>query len=123
MPVVEIAQHWVDELAELQQASTVVDINDVVNAALQQYLFRQRQEKIARERCWYEAHHHEFVRQYRGQYVAIHNTRIIDSDSDGRLLSCRVRHIYGRVAVAIIHVADSPELPILQMRSPKLTTL
>lgn len=123
MPVVEIAQHWVDELAELQQASTVVDINDVVNAALQQYLFRQRQEKIARERRWYEAHYHEFVHQYRGQHVAVHNTRIIDSDSDGRLLSRRVRHIYGRVAVAIIHVTDSPELPILHMRSPKLATL
>ena len=123
MPVVEIAQQWVDELAELQQASTVVDINDVVNVALQQYLFRQRQEKIVRERRWYEAHHHEFFRQYRGQYVAVHNTRIIDSDSDGRLLSRRVRQIYGRVAVAIIHVADSPELPILQMHSPKLATL
>lgn len=123
MPVVEIAQQWVDELAELQQDSAVVDMNDVVNAALRQYMFRQRQEKIARERHWYEAHYHEFVHQYRGQYVAVHNTRIIDSDSDGRLLSRRVRHIDGRVAVAIIHVADSPELPILQMRSPKLATL
>lgn len=123
MPVVEIAQQWVDELAGLQQESTVVDMNDVVNAALQQYMFRQRQEKIARERHWYEAHHHEFVRQYRGQYVAVHNTRIIDHDSDGRLLSRRIRQSYGRVAVAIIHVVDSPELPVLQMRSPKLATV
>ena len=34
MPVVEIAQQWVDELVELRQDSAEIDMNDVVDAAL-----------------------------------------------------------------------------------------
>lgn len=120
MPVVEIAQRWVDELIELQQDSSVAAIHEVVDVALQQYLFRQRQEKITCERRWYEAHHHELVQQYRGQHIAVHNGRIIDADPDGRTLSKRVRQQYGRMAIALIQVVDTPEPPTLHMHSPKL---
>jgi hypothetical protein len=120
MTTITIAQHWVDELAELQPDSSTTNIADIVEAALQQYIFRQRQEKIARERRWYELHHHELFQQYAGQYVAIHNTQVIDADPDGRRLSRRMRQQHGRVAIAIIQVADSPEPPTLYLRSPKL---
>lgn len=123
MPIVEIAQHWVDELAELQQDSLGTTINEVVDVALQQYMFRQRQEKIARERRWYEAHHHELVPHYRSQYIAVHNGRIIDVDQDGRVLSKRIRQQYGRMAIALIQVADTPEPPTFYMHSPKLAPL
>lgn len=123
MPVIEIAQHWVDELAELQQDPPGVSIADAVDVALQQYMFRQRQEKIARERRWYELHHHEVVQQYIGQYVAIHNGRFIDADQDGRILARRIRQRHGRIAIAIIQVADSPDPPTFYMRSPKLAAV
>ncbi len=119
MPAVEIAQHWIDELAELQQ-EPATNINDVVDAAMKQYMFRQRQEKIAREQRWYIAHYQELAPKYQGQYVAIHKERVVDAAPDGRALARRVRQQYGRVAIAIIQVTDSPELPILSMRSPKL---
>lgn len=121
MPVIEIKQHWVDELVELQQESSAMPIHDIVERVLQQYLFRQRQEKIARERRWYEAHHPDLVQQYRGQYVAVHNGRVIDKDQEGRALSKRVRQKYGRLAIAIIHIADTPEPPTLSLHSLKLT--
>ena len=38
MPVVEIAQHWIDELAELQQEADAAKIDDVVDAAIKQYM-------------------------------------------------------------------------------------
>lgn len=120
MLMVEIAQHWVDELVELQQDSSVATIHEAIDVALQQYLLRQRQEKITRERRWYEAHYHELAQQYRGQHVAIHNGQVIDTDQDGRTLSKRVRQQYGRTAIALIQVADTPEPPTLYMRSPKL---
>lgn len=113
MPVIEIKQHWVDELVELQQESPAMPIHDIVERALQQYLFRQRQEKIARERRWYEAHHHALVQQYRGQYVAVHNGRVIDVDQDGRALPKRVRQQYRRMAIALIQVIDTPAPPTL----------
>lgn len=34
MPVVEIAQHWLDELAELQPEATDAKIDDVVDTAM-----------------------------------------------------------------------------------------
>lgn len=121
MPVIEIKQQWVDELVELQSAaSSAIPLHDLVEQALQQYLFRQRQEKIARERRWYEAHYHELAQDYRGQYVAIHNAQVIDMDQDGRTLSKRIRQQYGRVAVALIQVVDTPEPPTFSMHSPKL---
>ncbi|MEZ4681941.1 MAG: hypothetical protein R2932_47800 [Caldilineaceae bacterium] len=122
MPAVEIAQHWVDELTGLQSGSTKVDMNQIVDVALQQYTYRQRQEKIARERQWYEAHHAEIVQEYMGRYIAVHNGQIIDSDIDGAILSKRLRQEYGRVAIAIIHVDATPDLPTLHLRSPKLMT-
>lgn len=36
MPVVEIAQHWVDELVELQQDSSVAASHEAIDVALQQ---------------------------------------------------------------------------------------
>ncbi|MFN8488118.1 MAG: hypothetical protein U0350_11035 [Caldilineaceae bacterium] len=122
MPAVEIAQHWIDELAELQQGPAV-NISDVVDVALKQYMFRQRQEKIAREQRWYAAHYSELAQQYYRQYVAIHQERLVDADPDGRALARRVKQQYGRVAIAIIQVTDSPEPPILYLRSPKLAEL
>jgi hypothetical protein len=123
MSVIEIAQQWIDELAELQQNSSAATINASVTVALQQYLFRQRQEKIARERRWYEAHHPDLVQQYRGQHIAVHNGQVIDADQDGRILSKRIRQQYGRMAIAMIHVADIPAPPIHHMHSPKLAQL
>jgi hypothetical protein len=120
MSVIEIAQQWIDELAELQQNSSAATINESVTVALQQYLFRQRQEKIARERRWYEAHYPDLVQQYRGQYIAVHNRQVIDTAQDGRILSKRIRQQYGRMAIAMIHVADMSEPPTLSMYSPKL---
>ncbi len=122
MPVVELAQHWVDELTELQPEATTVDLGTVVDVAMKQYIFRQRQEKIARERRWYEAHHVELVQAYRGRYIAINNGQVVDDDGDGRVLAKRARQTYGRTAIAIIEVADTPELPTLHIRSPKMAT-
>lgn len=122
MPAVQIAQHWIDELKSLQPEITTIDMNAVVDAALQQYTYRQRQEKIARERQWYETHYAEISKTYLGQYIGIHNGRILDHDADGTTLSKRLRQEYGRIAIAIIQVQNSAEPPIVQIRSPKIST-
>ena len=122
MPAVQIAQHWIDELESLQPEATAIDMDAVVDAALQAYTYRQRQEKIARERQWYETNHPEIVKQYLGQYIGIHNGQVVDSDADGPTLSKRLRREYGRVAIAIIHVESTPEPPTLHLRSPQLAT-
>jgi len=121
MPAIEIAQHWVDELTNLHPETTTIDIKAVVNEALQQYAYRQRQAKIARERQWYEANHATLAQGYRGQYIGVHNSQVIDSDADGPTLSKRLRRCYGRVAVAIIYVDAEPGPPVLHIRSPKLS--
>lgn len=120
MPAIEIAQHWIDELAGLQSEPTLIDMSAVVDAALQQYTYRQRQEKITRERQWYEANHAEISQHYIGKYIGVHNGQIVDSDIEGPTLSKRLRKQFGRVAIAIILVDTTPEPPTLHMRSPKL---
>lgn len=120
MPVVELAQHWVDELSELKPDSTTVDLDNVVDTAMKQYMFRQRQEKIERERQWYETQHTELAQTYGGRYIAVHNGQVVDSDVDGTVLAKRVRQHHGRAAIAIIEVAETPELPTVHMRSPKI---
>lgn len=122
MPAVQIAQRWVDELKGLQPEAATIDMDAVVDAALKEYMYRQRQEKIARERQWYEAHHAALVKKYLDNYIGVHNGQVVDSDMDGSTLSKRLRRQYGRVAIAVIQVESTPEPPTLHMRSPKLAT-
>ena len=119
MATVEIDQRWVDEI-HLLGNETDLDLSTEVESALRQHLFKLRQAKIDRERQWYETHHDELAQQDMGQYIAIHNQTVVDTDGDGHVLARRSRSAWGRIPIAIILVQEQSSPPMLILHTPRL---
>jgi hypothetical protein len=59
------------------------------------------------------------VSRHLGEYVAIHNSQVVDHDIDIRALHLRIRHRFGRMPVLIRQVTQSAEARDLVFHSPK----
>jgi predicted transcriptional regulator len=82
--------------------------SDLVSEALEYYFEAQQEEKINKEIEAYEAMHTELWHTIPYQWVAIHNQKLIDRDSDRTSLYRRVRAQYGRVVILIRQVRETP---------------
>ena len=83
-------------------------VQEIVNEALKIYLQAQDSEVIDREQKAFERMHGELLASHRGQWVAIHNGKLVDSAEDISTLNARVRKIYGRKPILMTPVTDSP---------------
>lgn len=86
-----------------QEAKSVADL---VNEAVEFYLREQQRAKLDREILAYEAMHPELNQKHPGQWVAIHNQQLVDSDENGSALYQRIRAKYGRISVLIRQVTE-----------------
>ncbi len=118
MAVVEIDSDLVNEIYRYGKNDNG-NLIPIIEDALRRHLFQLRQEKIDRERRYYEAHHTVLVQTYLGQYVAVHDEAVVGSGPDGHELAHRMRQKYGRIPIAIIRVEETPEPPTIRVRSPK----
>lgn len=59
--------------------------------------------------------------KYQGQYVAVHNEQVVDSDTDQRSLYLRVHKRFGEDPVMIVH-ADWAQPPVYQIHSAHTST-
>jgi hypothetical protein len=75
--------------------------------------------KIEAESSAFEAMKPQLLGKYAGQYVAIHNGKLIDHDPDLRTLHLRVYKKHGRTPVLLKQVLAGPERE-LTIRSPRL---
>jgi hypothetical protein len=96
-----------------------VDVEELVNAAVSQYLAQIRQRKIEAESRAFEAMKARLLGKYAGRYVAVHNGKVIDHDADLRTLHLRVYQKHGRIPVLLKQVLAGPEREIV-IRSPRL---
>lgn len=119
MPVIEVDPVLIEEIRTYGNLEND-GLNVIVEDALRVHLFHLRQQKIARERRYYEAHHSELVQRYLGKYVAVHKEMVVGSSADGHELARQMRQKYGRIPIAIIRVEESPDPPTFTVRSPKL---
>ncbi|MEA3397766.1 MAG: DUF5678 domain-containing protein [Chloroflexota bacterium] len=62
----------------------------------------------------------QLVAKYLGNYVAIHNGKVVDHDPDVRTLHLRIRRRYGRAPILLRQVTKDMEQPEMVFRSPKL---
>ena len=94
------------------------NVEELVNEVLRRYLWEARERQMDREMEAYRAMHTELKQRFQGQYLAIYNRAVIDSDADRITLSKRVRQQYGHAVVFITQVAQEPERELM-MRSPR----
>jgi len=83
-------------------------INEIVNEAVEHYVRQRQLAKLDAEIAAYERLHPELRQKYWGQWVAVHEQKLVDHDSDRTALYRRVRAHYGRTAVLIRQVTEQP---------------
>jgi len=105
----------IESLAGKDQA----DAQLFVEKAVREYLNQTRQAKIRAETEAFNAQHAKLRVTYLGQYVAMHEGKVIDHDPDLRALHLRVYAKVGRIPVLLKQVTDEPER-VLTFRSPRL---
>jgi len=90
----------------------------LADRAIRRYLRQQAEAKIEREEQHFHAQHAELLDRYAGQYIAMHEGRVIDSDTDELTLYLRVRQRFPSVGVLIKQVTPEPD-EVWMMRSPR----
>jgi hypothetical protein len=122
MSVIEVDSGLLDEIRTFDGMENS-SLTAVVEEALCRHLSRLRQQKIDKERRYYETCHSVLVQSYLGQYVAIHEEAVVGSGPDGHELARQMRQKYGRILIAIIRIEEPPEPPTIRVRSPKLVRI
>ncbi len=94
----------VEKTAEQESRS----VDELVNEAVRLYLRERQRTKLDKEIAAYEAMHTELRQKHLGQWVAIHDQKLVDHDADGSALYQRIRAKHGRTSVLIRQVTDQP---------------
>ena len=103
-----------------QVASTLGESAEVLaDKAITQYLRQVAERKIEREETYYRAQHPQLLARYAGQYVAMHQGKVIDVDTDELSLFLRIRQAYPLVGILIKQVSVSVE-EVWTIRSPRV---
>lgn len=106
MKTVVIADELDEQIRQL--AGQTEDINAFVNNAVRERLERLAEQMLQKEIQAFEEMHPELYEKHRGQFVAIHQGKVIDSDPEFAALFTRVRAKLGATPVLIRPVTDSP---------------
>jgi hypothetical protein len=94
------------------------DAAEFLAEAVRQRLAVYRQKRIVAEtEAWYRLSVEE-RKSYAGQYVAVYDGQVIDSDADRLTLHLRIRERLGREPVLITEGGDQP-ISVYRIRSPR----
>ncbi len=90
-------------------------IEDFVNKAIRERLRRLEDQKLEAEARVFERMHSQLVEQYLGQFVAVHDSQVVDADVDFEALFLRLQNRFGDIPILIRLVGANP---ILELRAP-----
>lgn len=76
-------------------------------------------ETMLQEQAAYQAMLPELLSQYKNEYVAIHEEKLVDHDTDKIALVMRLEESHPNEVVLVQQVAEAQE-KVLRMRSPRL---
>jgi predicted transcriptional regulator len=96
-----------------------IGATDLISEAINEYLKRFSDEKIEAEAQAFEGMHETLKEQYFGQFVAVHNGKVVDADADFEKVFLRVQARFGRIPILIRCVGEEPTVE-LHFRSPRL---
>lgn len=95
---------------------------DLLDLAVTEFLEKWATQKIADEDAVFVRQHPQFVANYLGETVAIHNGEVVDHDIDLHALHLRIRQRFGQMPILLRQVTENPNLPDLVFRSPRFVT-
>lgn len=91
----------------------------IADEAIRAHLDLLRSQRLEEEAQAYARLHPELLSRYGGQFVAVHNGQVVDSDAEFESLFLRVRSWLGDLPVLIQQVSDSP-VEEWRFRSPRV---
>lgn len=110
----------VETVARQARRSVPDVVADVLAQAFPAVYVSPQRQQMEHEQQAYERLHGDLVRQYEGQYVAIHGGQLIDHDPDQSALVRRLDAHYPNEVVHVRQVSSEVEEPVLRARSPRL---
>jgi len=115
---ITLQQRLVEQLEQVAVQRSV-EAKELVETAVRAYLRQMEREKIKAEAEAFCSMHAELAEKYLGQYVAIHDGKVVDHDEDFQTLHSRIRQLFGRQPVLLRQVEVEPER-VLTFHSPRL---
>ncbi|MFZ0547686.1 MAG: DUF5678 domain-containing protein [Candidatus Promineifilaceae bacterium] len=118
MTAINLAPELVKQIENLA-ATAELDAEMLVDKAVRAYLLQAQQEKIQAETEFFNAQFEQLFPKYRGQYIAMHQGKVIDHDINLRTLHLRIFERLGHTPVLLKQVIDDPKRELI-FRSPRL---
>lgn len=108
-----------DELARTIQKEAKArgkTVEDFLRSAVQRERTLAERQKIEEEQEWWANLPLTERAKYEGEYIAIHNRKLVDHDKNENKLYSRVREKYGRTPVLIMPAEGPREVQIFSPR-------
>lgn len=108
MAVIELSPRHIkplQALAKQQQAP----VETIVEELIDRFLREQHHASLLQEMERFRQQHSELLVPFRGQYIAMLNGQVVDSDADGGALHTRLARRYSDQPVLIVEVTEQPE--------------
>ena len=118
MATLSIAEETVTGLWQIAD-SLGITIEVLADKAIRCYLRQEAERKIRGEEQHFRAQHARLLDEYAGQFIAMHEGQVIDSDTDELALYLRICQTHPMVGVLIKQVTPALE-DVWVMRSPHL---
>ena len=108
MSAIDVRHELIKPLQQLadERGETV---NNIIEHLIADYLREQRHRYLMEEMERFRSRHRELWMQYEGQYIAMRDGKVVDSDADGGQLFTRLRQRYGDLPILIVEVTDEPD--------------
>lgn len=113
MPTVAVESELYSRIEKTAQEREA-NINEIFNQAIRRYLWELDRRKISEESRIYRQRHAELKEEYLGQYVAMHDGRVVDHDADFQVLRQRVRQRFEHIPVMITLVEKTAEQSLIR---------
>ncbi len=104
-PILEKIRPLIADLNAQERLALIQAIAEIDDSAPAERSTSDRQRQIASEQAAWFALPQPQRQQYQGQYVAVKDSQVIDSDRNQRTLYLRIRDKFGREPVAILNAA------------------
>ncbi len=110
-----------DILEQLRQAAewNGIPLEKAAQEAVLSYVGRYGRAKVEKEQAAFEKMRLELLKRYRGQYVAVHNSEVVEVAPDLRSLHLKVYARFGHTPILHIQVTDEP-LPDIRTHGLRL---
>lgn len=109
MTAITVSDKLANEIRQEAQARGI-EVEDLLKKALRRERTLAERKKIEREQSWWLDQPLAERAKFSGQFVAVHNQTLVDSDSDNDTLTQRIRARYGRTPVLIIPAEGPREI-------------